>query len=97
MSSTHSTRPTRSTRSTLPTGLLGAVMLLVLLSSSAGTQQSAPQKFSSDWPMYRHDFAGTGYSPLTQIDARNVTKLVRAWSYSLEGTPPSPPPAGGRG
>jgi quinoprotein glucose dehydrogenase len=46
--------------------------------------------------MYRHDSAGTGHSPLTQITARNVTTLRRAWTYDLQGQPgasgrPTPP------
>ncbi len=36
-----------------------------------------------EWPMYRHDLAGTGYSPLTDITVDNVEQLVTAWSYSL--------------
>ena len=34
-----------------------------------------------DWPMYRHDLAGTGYSPLTQITTTNVATLTQAWTY----------------
>jgi quinoprotein glucose dehydrogenase len=33
--------------------------------------------------MYRHDYAGTGYSPLTDIHARNVSTLHEVWSYRL--------------
>src|SRR6202521_2897364 len=42
----------------------------------------------ADWPMYNRDLAGTRYSPLTQINTRNVARLARAWSYKLgfEGT-----------
>ncbi len=39
---------------------------------------------AGDWPMYRHDQAGTGYSPLTQITPRNVGRLHRSWSYALQ-------------
>jgi quinoprotein glucose dehydrogenase len=60
---------------------LGAAgIAAVLLVQSAGTQQPAA---TNDWPMYRHDYAGTGYSPLTQIDSSNVAKLAQAWTYSL--------------
>ena len=38
----------------------------------------------ADWPMYRGDMAGTGYSPLVQITPGNVGTLARAWSYSIE-------------
>ena len=58
----------------------------------------------SDWPTYGHDPAGTRYSPLKQIDAKNVNQLVRAWTYHMNpaGTaaaaaPAAPPEGGGRG
>ncbi len=38
---------------------------------------------AADWPMYNRDLAGTRYSPLAQINSRNVGKLVRVWSYKL--------------
>jgi quinoprotein glucose dehydrogenase len=41
------------------------------------------QKTAGDWPMYRGDLGGTGYSPLKQINTRNVTKLVQAWNLQL--------------
>jgi quinoprotein glucose dehydrogenase len=37
----------------------------------------------ADWPTYRRDLAGTRFSPLTQIDARNVTGLTQAWSVPV--------------
>jgi len=33
--------------------------------------------------MYRHDLAGTGYSPLQQIRAGNVAKLAQSWTREL--------------
>ena len=36
-----------------------------------------------DWPMYNRDLAGTRYSPLTQINTKNVTNLTQAWSFPL--------------
>jgi quinoprotein glucose dehydrogenase len=38
---------------------------------------------AADWPMYNRDLAGTRYSPLAQINAGNVSKVTRAWSYNL--------------
>jgi quinoprotein glucose dehydrogenase len=35
----------------------------------------------SDWPVYGHDSGGTKYSPLAQIDRRNVTGLAVAWTF----------------
>jgi glucose dehydrogenase len=53
------------------------------------------QSPAGDWPMYRHDLAGSGYSSLAQIDAKNVAKLHQVWTYSLQSdAPPSAPPAG---
>ena len=39
---------------------------------------------SGDWPMYNRDPAGTRYSPLTQINTKNVATLTKAWSYALK-------------
>ncbi len=48
--------------------------------------------------MYGHDYAGTRYSPLTQIDRANVSRLVRAWSVRVarggEGADARPGPRG---
>lgn len=41
---------------------------------------------ASDWPMYNRDPAGTRYSPLTQINAKNAGKLRLAWSYPLRSS-----------
>jgi len=51
----------------------------------------------NDWPTFGHDPAGTRYSTLKQIDAKNVTKLVRAWTYhmTVEGAPVPAAPAAG--
>ena len=38
---------------------------------------------SGDWPMYGHDLGSTRFSPLTQINSDNVSKLALAWSYSM--------------
>ncbi len=40
-----------------------------------------------DWPMYRADAAGSGYSPLAKITAANVADLEPVWSYALGSTP----------
>src|ERR1019366_7637373 len=41
-------------------------------------------KAGADWPMYNRDLASTRYSPLTQINTGNVTKLTQAWAYRLQ-------------
>src|SRR5437868_1324729 len=35
-----------------------------------------------EWPMVRRTYDGWGYSPLEQINAKNVTKLVPVWEFS---------------
>ena len=37
----------------------------------------------NDWPMYGRDYANTRFSPLKQINTRNVRKLRVAWIQSL--------------
>src|SRR5207248_9967932 len=37
-----------------------------------------------DWPMFNRDLAGTRYSPLTQINPRNVAELQQVWTYRLQ-------------
>ena len=44
----------------------------------------------ADWPMYRGNLAGTGYSPLAAIAPGNVTGLTRAWTYDLNRAAPDP-------
>jgi quinoprotein glucose dehydrogenase len=75
--------------------LCGGVALSVVIAQSGGAQRATP---AGDWPMYRHDLAGTGYSPLARINTTNVATLTRLWTYSLQSdaTPP-PAPGGGRG
>ncbi|HYR90929.1 MAG TPA: PQQ-binding-like beta-propeller repeat protein [Terriglobia bacterium] len=72
------------------------VMLWFLLAQSGATQRPAATP-GSDWPMYRYDHAGTGYSPLTQIDTRNVANLIQAWTLGLQSDVPAAAGAGGRG
>jgi glucose dehydrogenase len=57
-------------------------------------QQPSASTADGDWPMYRHDFAGTGRSPLAQIDAKNVAGLAKAWTYSLQADSTAPAPTG---
>jgi quinoprotein glucose dehydrogenase len=35
----------------------------------------------ADWPAYGHDPTGQRYSPLTQINTKNVARLKLAWQY----------------
>lgn len=44
-----------------------------------------------DWPMYSHDDQSSRFSPLTQINASNVSRLERAWTFHM--IPPGEKPA----
>ena len=54
-----------------------------LFSLAIWAQTSRPRNPGADWPMFNRDYAGTRFSPLSQINTTNVTKLTRAWSYRL--------------
>jgi len=63
--------------------------LITALLRGQGSKDAA-----TDWPVYTHDLAGSRYSPLKQINARNVAKLAAAWSYKLQGDAAAAAPAG---
>src|SRR6266571_6170994 len=77
--------------------VFSGTILFFLLAQSGGTQQQSAAASGADWPMYRHDHAGTGYSPLSQIDTRNVSNLSQVWTFGLQSDVPAAAPAGGRG
>src|ERR1700704_2256335 len=54
--------------------------------TGSGSPRAAP---SGAWPMYRHDLAGTGYSPLTEVNTKNVSTLTQVWTYRLQGDAPA--------
>ncbi len=56
----------------------GAAILLASLA------KAAPAQFSpGDWPFYRGDVEGTGYSALKQLNTTNVSRLTQSWSFTL--------------
>ena len=59
-------------------GLLSAVLFTPLFAQGPDALSSG-----SEWTQYRGNLAGTGFSPLTQINQQNVANLDSAWSYSL--------------
>ena len=65
------------------------ILTITLLTSAVASVAGA----QTDWPIYGHDPGGRQYSPLKEIDTRNVSKLKVAWTYD---TRPAvvPPPAG---
>jgi quinoprotein glucose dehydrogenase len=82
-------------RHTRITSALVGTAIVVLLTHAADTQQRATAP--ADWPSYRHDEAGTGYSPLRQITTRNVASLTRVWTYGLQASTAGSAGAAGRG
>jgi quinoprotein glucose dehydrogenase len=61
---------------------------MAALAAHAGSaQRPAGRSPDWDWPTYNRDLAGTRYSPLTQINATNVSTLTQAWSYRLRPAP----------
>ncbi|PYR33128.1 MAG: pyrroloquinoline quinone-dependent dehydrogenase [Acidobacteria bacterium] len=82
-------------RSAFLTAGLGVLAAMLLVDTGRSQGRTAGQT-GADWPMYRHDLAGTGHSPLTQIDVKNVGRLAQAWTYRLQNDD-APPPTTGRG
>jgi glucose dehydrogenase len=74
--------------------IAGTFLLLLSVAQSGRTQSPTRDAAGADWPMYRRDYAGTGYSPLTTLDTKNVANLTQSWTYKLQG---EAPPANGRG
>src|SRR5919112_6073987 len=66
--------------------LLGSALFV----PGAQAKSDAVRVDPADWPRYARDLGGQRYSPLDQINARNVENLDRAWSYRLR-------PEGGAG
>src|SRR4051794_6914023 len=86
----------------MPGVIVGGWVLIALVQAGGAQQRTAPPPVSAttpaagDWPSHRHDAAGTGFSPLTQINTKNVSALARVWTYRLQSDAPAPA-AGGRG
>ena len=54
----------------------GSLVLLALFAEPDAAPQPRPAATpDTDWPMYRRDPAGTGWSPLTQINVGNAVRL----------------------
>src|SRR5262245_65006537 len=67
--------------------LLVIIGTISLFLSSVQGQKKAP----TDWPTFGNDPGGQRYAPLMQINADNVTKLVRAWTYHMKPAGAAPP------
>jgi quinoprotein glucose dehydrogenase len=75
--------------------LLTSASLIILQVLAVTAQQSV--KFANpatDWPMFSHDSAATRFSPLKQINARNVARLQLAWKMPYRADRNSGPVGG---
>ena len=59
---------------------LAATLAIAFLTRYAGAQTAARQQ-QADWPIYGGTSANNRYSPLKQINARNVATLRVAWTF----------------
>ncbi len=75
----------RTMRSAVVPGVAGCLWLLVGagVSAQGSGEQASAGGAAGDWPMYRRDAAGTGFSPLDRITPANVAGLAPAWTYAL--------------
>src|SRR5438105_9058891 len=60
-------------------------LVLALIAVVAAAGQPA-----KDWPTQNRDLAGTRYSPLTQINTKNVDKLKQVWTFKLRSDDRAP-------
>ena len=69
-----------------------AFIIFICLSLNAVLAQ---KKTATDWPTFGNDPGGQRYSELNQINAANVTKLTREWTYHMKpAADPAAPFAG---
>src|SRR5918992_4220590 len=56
----------------------------------SGQSTGQPSTQNGDWPSYTADHRGSKYSPLSQIDASNFSKLEVAWRFKTDNLGPRP-------
>jgi len=71
--------------------IIGFTVALLIVGLAAARDGQPTPTPPQEWRTYDHDLAGSRFSPLTQINAGNVGKLVKVWTYNF------PPPPAGRG
>jgi alcohol dehydrogenase (cytochrome c) len=69
--------------------LVGLVLVVGASRVPASSQDLASKLNDGDWGYVDHDLAGTRYSPLKQITAKNVSQLVKVCAYSFPDKEPS--------
>jgi quinohemoprotein ethanol dehydrogenase len=96
----------RHTRWTLGAAVTLVAASLTLAQQTTHGQQSQGRRVDDgvlrtaaasgeEWLSYGLDQGEKRYSPLTQIDASNVTKLAPVWSFDIPGGNNNAPPGGG--
>ena len=61
----------------------GALALILVNAACSQGADNPGTENPGEWPMYRGNTSGTGYSALDQISAENVNELEIAWRYAL--------------
>src|SRR5215831_15092826 len=59
------------------------IILLTAISVLQAQVRTPAKSPAAEWPMYNRDLSGSRFSPLAQINTRNVAGLARAWSYKV--------------
>ena len=70
-----------------PVALIGALMLVLVATVAAidgGVDPRLEYPAPGEWPSDGRDYTAQRYSPLTRIDASNVSKLGLAWYDDLD-------------
>lgn len=70
-----------------------AILALTALTIAGAQAQSPAPPNPGDWAAYSYDQNGRRFSPLTQINTTNVSRLRRAWTYAIASGPADPNPA----
>jgi glucose dehydrogenase len=58
-----------------------SLSFISVLFLTACAQQPAENQHSVEWPSYGRDYTNQRYSPLDQINRRNIVQLAPAWTY----------------
>ena len=69
-------------RSALLTALVSAALPIMALAQSADDLKN-DEKSTGDVLVYGMGYSGQRYSPLTQINKQNVSKMVPMWAFSI--------------
>ncbi len=62
-------------------GFRMAAGVLLVTSIAVGAWQAKPQRPDGDWPSFGRDPGARRYSPLAQINSKNVASLAEAWTF----------------